>query len=100
MAVLNIGSLFLHATLQTNVLQIVERIDIGKHEQLVLRPARRICKLIRTLFQHIAEEVNLAPEIVTQRPAHKGLDILLPLTAVGHIEHTSLQIGYHQRTMR
>ena len=35
-----------------------------------------------------------------QRPADEFIYLILPFTAVGHIEHTRLEIGYHQGTER
>ena len=53
-----------------------------------------------SLGDGVAKELHLAPQVIVQAPANKILYRLLPLTTVGHIEHTSLQIGNDVGTER
>ena len=54
--------------------------------------------LMSLIIYQIPKEAHLAPQIIMQRPADEIIYLILPLATVCHIEHTSLEISYHEST--
>ena len=68
---------------------------LGQHLQQVLRSLgsrpRQRGGVVVSVIDHLSEELQLAPQVVAQRPPGKVLNLLLPAASVSHIQHASLE---------
>ena len=88
--------------LKAHALGVLQREFIGQQFQQVARPAGADAAAFAVVgaLDVFAEKLHLAPQVVVQAPAHKLLNALLPLHAVGHVEHTGFQPGDDAGTVR
>ena len=86
--------------LPSHSLGILQGEGVGQQFQEVARStlAHSLLTPVR-LVDVLTKEFHLAPEVVVQAPTDEVLDSLLPLLAVGHVEHTGFQPSNHTGTV-